>query len=238
MSGFQCKAFYVRHDRCGMKVGTDSLLLGSWVDLDQAQRVLDIGTGSGILALMAAQRLAESASEDSHIDAVELDEDAAEQAADNFAASPWPEKLTTHRADINHWQADGLYDLVISNPPYFVAGQQLACEKRQNARLESSLTLSNLLSRAGQLCSDKGRIALVLPLERLVDVASWAETNDWALARTLTIHSHSHKPAKRVLLELSRYSMAPSHNTLYIYNDDNQYSDAFKALTKRFYLAF
>lgn len=238
MSGFQCKAFYVRHDRCGMKVGTDSLLLGSWVGLDQVQRVLDIGTGSGILALMAAQRLAEAASEGSHIDAVELDDDAAEQAADNFAASPWPEKLTAHRADINHWQADGLYDLVISNPPYFVAGQQLACEKRQNARLESSLTLAALLARAEQFCSPDGRIALVLPLERLPDIERWGDASGWALTRTLTIHGHPHKPAKRVLLELARQPSPPRHETLHIYDANNQYSDAFKALTKRFYLAF
>ncbi|MBW8192346.1 methyltransferase [Neiella marina] len=238
MSGFQCKAFYVGHDRCGMKVGTDSLLLGSWVSLSETRQVLDIGTGSGILALMMAQRLTEQGTANAIVDAVELDTAAAQQAADNFAASPWTDRLTAIQADILQWSSQTRYDLVISNPPYFVAGQQLACEQRQQARLESSLTLAMVLTRAEGLCSQQGRIGLVLPLERLVDVSAWADNNGWYVARTLSIRGRQNKPVKRVLIELTRESIAPDHQTLTIHDADNQYSEAFQALTRRFYLAF
>ncbi|GGA90643.1 tRNA1(Val) (adenine(37)-N6)-methyltransferase [Neiella marina] len=221
-----------------MKVGTDSLLLGSWVDLSRVQRVLDIGTGSGILALMMAQRLADDGLTDYQIDGVEIEPEAAEQAASNFAASPWQHCLSAQLADIHQWRPQHQYDLVISNPPYFSAGQQLPCKKRQQARLEQTLSMTSLLSIAAAMVTADGQIALVLPLERRVDVALWAAQAGWYIDQQLTIKGRADKAAKRVLLSLRQGLGETLYYELTIYDQNNQYSQAFRQLTKAFYLAF
>ncbi|MBD1391394.1 methyltransferase [Neiella sp. HB171785] len=238
MSGFQCKQFYVGHDRCGMKVGTDSLLLGSWVDLAGVQRVLDVGTGSGILALMMAQRLADARASGFQVDGVEIEPDAAEQAMANFAASPWHHSLMVHKADIHQWQPPQLYDLVISNPPYFSAGQQLDCDKRQQARLQQSLSIGALLELAAGMVHSKAKIALVLPMEKADEVALGAASMGWFIAQQLAIQGRADKPAKRVLLLLQQGTGETEYRSLTIYDQNNQYSQSFKHLTKAFYLAF
>lgn len=116
-NGFTFKQFFVAHDRCAMKVGTDGILLGAWAPIAQVKHVLDIGTGSGLLALMLAQRTGELVA----LDAVELDEDAADQARENAAASPWSTRIQVHQADIQQWQPPQTrrYELIVSNPPFF-----------------------------------------------------------------------------------------------------------------------
>jgi tRNA1Val (adenine37-N6)-methyltransferase len=120
--GFTFKAFFVAHDRCAMKVGTDGILLGAWSPVSRAKRVLDIGTGSGLVALMLAQRTTDAVV----IDAVELDEQAAAQAQENGQATPWAARFHVHHADIRDWCAGqtARYDLIVSNPP-FCAGRAM-----------------------------------------------------------------------------------------------------------------
>ena len=115
-NGFTFKQFFVAHDRCAMKVGTDGILLGAWAPVAGVKRILDIGTGSGLLALMLAQRTDESVT----VDAVELDSDAAAQAQENVTQSPWADRVTVQAEDVQHWAARQTvkYDLIISNPPY------------------------------------------------------------------------------------------------------------------------
>lgn len=115
-NGFTFKQFFVAHDRCAMKVGTDGILLGAWAPIAQVKRVLDIGAGSGLLALMLAQRTGETVI----VDAVELDEEAAQQARENAADSPWAGRLQIHQADIQQWQPRQTrrYELIVSNPPF------------------------------------------------------------------------------------------------------------------------
>lgn len=116
--GFACKQFFVAHDRCAMKVGTDGVLLGGWAPCENARHILDIGTGSGLVALMLAQR----SQPDTRIDAVDIDADAAAQAAENFLASPWEARMRVFHQDIGEFIRTGpevRYDLIVSNPPYF-----------------------------------------------------------------------------------------------------------------------
>lgn len=115
-NGFTFKQFFVAHDRCAMKVGTDGILLGAWAPIAQVKHVLDIDTGSGLLALMLAQRTGEQVA----LDAVELDEEAAAQARENAVASPWSARIQVHQADIQQWQPPQTrrYELIVSNPPF------------------------------------------------------------------------------------------------------------------------
>ena len=129
-AGFRFKQFHVNHDRCAMKVGTDGVLLGAWADVHSAQQILDLGTGSGLIALMLAQR---SAAE-SQIHAVELDPAAAQQAQENVAASPWAEKVRVYQQDVFTFcqQTPVKFDLIVANPPYFESG--IACLPRHTAQ--------------------------------------------------------------------------------------------------------
>jgi len=140
-SGFTFKQFHIDHDRCAMKVGTDGILLGAWAPVADARRVLDIGTGSGLIALMLAQR----STNDCRIDGVELDKDAAEQARDNVAASPWASRVTIIENAIQDYQAVP-YDLIVSNPPYFLAGQVFSDPARALARHTGALGPHALLA--------------------------------------------------------------------------------------------
>lgn len=237
MTGFRCKEFYVGHDRCGMKVNTDSIVLGAWAELTGVNSVLDIGTGSGILSLMVAQRLSKQC-DDFQVQGVDIEPEAAAQAGENFEASSWRGSLQAHCADICGWQASQLFDLIISNPPYFGAGQQLECQKRQQARLEDSLSLHALMMRASQLAHSKSRLALIAPAPREGDLLAAAKASGWFLSRCLSIESKAGKAVNRLAMEFSRTNQAPKLDSLTIRLADNHYSAEFKALTKAFYLAF
>ena len=135
--GFTFKQFFVAHDRCAMKVGTDGILLGAWAPVAGVKRILDIGTGSGLVALMLAQRTDEHVT----IDAVELDAQAAEQASDNMAESPWAARMKVECADVLAWAPEqtARYDLIVSNPPYYEPGVECGTPEREQARYTRSL---------------------------------------------------------------------------------------------------
>lgn len=139
--GFTFKQFHINHNRCAMKVGTDGILLGAWANIDGARRILDIGTGSGLVALMLAQR----SSADVNIMGLELDEAAAAQAADNVQASPWPQKVAIQQGALQQYIAPE-FDLIVSNPPYYSHGQDFADAARAQARHTGSLTLAVVVS--------------------------------------------------------------------------------------------
>ena len=142
--GFACKQFFVAHDRCAMKVGTDGVLLGGWAPCENARRILDIGTGSGLVALMLAQR----SLPDTRIDAVDIDADAAAQAAENFLASPWSDRMQVFHQDIGEFTAacpESRYALIVSNPPYFAPAVACRDSARETARYTTSLEHPQLL---------------------------------------------------------------------------------------------
>lgn len=234
--GFTFKQFFVAHDRCAMKVGTDGVLLGAWVALGQARRILDIGCGSGLIALMLAQRSAAEVT----IDAVELDSDAAAQAGENVLESPWPQKINVHNQDIHHFalRHTHCYDLIVSNPPYFepsVACRDLA---RTHARYTETLTHDALLDCAERLLGENGHFCVVLPhgIGEAFEVN--AHQRGWHTARRLNISDRAETPQHRMLLALTRHPVVKEETELAIKQDDGRYTADFRRLITDFYLNY
>src|SRR6266850_1577807 len=144
---FTFKQFIVHHDRCAMKVGTDAVLLGAWAGAAGAKTILDIGTGSGIIALMLAQRTPSYA----RIDAVEIEQSDFLQASENAQNSPWPEKIIVHHTSIQEYQTDSQYDLIICNPPYFINSLLPPSPFRKQARHAALLPNRDLLTAVKRL---------------------------------------------------------------------------------------
>ena len=155
-----------------MKVGTDGVALGAWVPVDGGRRILDIGTGTGLIALMLAQR----SSPDCQIVAVELDHDAAGQAAENVANSRWSQRIQVVESAVQTLQAEP-FDLIVSNPPYFHHGQPFASPSRQQARHTSSLSHQDLLEHSIRLLAPNGKVAFILPVNEAHLMIERAELN-------------------------------------------------------------
>ena len=264
---FRFKQFTVWHDRCAMKVGTDGVLLGAWCPLPIANtpspitnnqspianppyRVLDIGTGSGLIALMLAQRLssqspiannqspiANSQSPIAHIDAIDIDANAVAQAQDNFALSPWGNMLHAHHSTLQDWQAER-YDLIVSNPPYFQASLKNPNQQRATARHTDSLSYEELIAHSARLLNDTGVLALILPIEAESEIQTLAEHNQLYPTHITHIHSKPNKPAKRLLIALSRQKQSeePLTRTFYIESESTPRSQEYQDLTRDFYL--
>lgn len=242
MSGFWCKEFFVGHDRCAMKVGTDALMLGAWARLPQAGPALDIGAGSGILSLMLAQRLQKSGLNPA-IYAVELDQDAALQAEDNVAASRWAAQIHVIQADILTYaatdnQPEHGFELIISNPPYFQQSLRAIDPKRHQARHTDSLSFIDLAIVAKKLAAGNAHFCVVLPVD--VDFISVAESAGWTLQRRCLVKTAAHKAAKLQLLDFSASATSSQieQAELLIQQSPGQYSEAYRTLLADFYLRF
>ncbi|WP_319783277.1 tRNA1(Val) (adenine(37)-N6)-methyltransferase [Oceanisphaera sp. IT1-181] len=241
--GFTFKQFHINHDRCGMKVGTDGILLGAWAHLGSSRRILDLGTGSGLVALMLAQRAADktkclSAVEKTaeiEIVGLELDEAAASQAADNVAASPWSTKIMIEQGAVQDYQAPS-FDLIVSNPPYFTPGQSFESQARANARHTGSLSLADLFSHARRLSAPHGQLALVLPHQALAVALVEAELQGWHLAQQVAVCTKVGKPALRFLLLFSSVKCGFTAGELVINAADGGFDPAYVALVRSFYL--
>ena len=234
-AGFQCKKFYIAHDQCAMKVGTDGLLLGAFAPLPApGSAVLDIGAGSGLISLMLAQRSQGL----NPIDAVELDSDAARQAAKNVALSPWPQSVKLIKGDILTYQPGKRYRLIVSNPPFFQQSLLSVDAKRTQARHTASLPLPLLLAKAAELLEQQGVFALILPVKEAEQLLQLALTTGWFLAQRCEVKSKANKAVQRVVLCLTRYHTDTRQQRLVIHNDDGDYSADYRALLKAFYLKF
>ena len=244
---FRFKQFTVWHDRCAMKVGTDGVLLGAWAPANPftpnpLTRILDIGTGSGLIALMLAQRFPEAS-----IDAIDIDEAAVEQARENFAVSPWTDRLHAFHARLQDWQNHPLqitnykYDLIVSNPPYFQNSLKNPDKGRQTARHTDTLSYAELLRHSARLLTEKGLLALVLPAEAEQEVRGLAAAELLSLTRITRVYSKESKPARRVLLEFEKSTsrdtdISMTEDSLVLENEIGGRSAAYQELTKDFYL--
>lgn len=236
-NGFTFKQFFVAHDRCEMKVGTDSILLGAWADVsDITGDILDIGSGSGLLALMLAQRTTDSV----QIDAVELDDNAALQATENFAQSPWASRMALHHCALQSFaaQTPSRYDLIITNPPYYQPGVECRNASRDTARYTSELSHQTLLKHARTLASDKGKMAVVLPCDISVDFIELAAREGWFLLQHTEVTEFAHRAAHRALMLFDVEPATQQSDRLIIRDEHNAYSNDFRELTKAFYLFF
>ncbi|AOE38802.1 tRNA (adenosine(37)-N6)-methyltransferase TrmM [Pantoea agglomerans] len=233
-NGFTFKQFFVAHDRCAMKVGTDAILLGAWAPVAGVKRILDIGSGSGLIALMLAQRTPSPV----NIDAVELEPEAALQAQENVQQSPWPERIQVHQQDIADWadECDKRYSLIVSNPPYFAPGVACSTAARDSARATASLDHQTLLRSAALLIEEEGMFCVVLPTATGQEFIALAQADGWHLRFRLDVAEYAHRPPHRVLLGLSPQAGETLLERLAIRTPDTRYSDEWCSLTREFYL--
>lgn len=234
MSGFQFKQFYLAQNNCAMKVGTDGVLLGSWADIDQSKNILDVGTGTGLIALMLKQRSQKYDLIDLNISALEIDDAAFLQATENFNNSPW-HNITIYHADFNEFKLDTKFDLVVSNPPYFVNSLKGPDESRNTARHTSSLSFKALIQQFCYITHEHGRLALVLPSDALDEIKLLVRAFGLYLSKLVFVYTKKNKPAKRILIEVSKKNIGLEQSELYIH-DNGGYSQDFINLTKDFYL--
>lgn len=229
---FKFKQFTVYHDRCAMKVGTDGVLLGAWVQVGTAERVLDIGTGTGLIALMVAQR------SDACIVGTDIDREAVGQAKENVNASPWKERISIWQKDVMRMsrEEDGCFDMIVSNPPYFIEEVRCPDGRRDVARHTGNLTFANLLTAVEGLLSEDGVFSVIIPVDAAdVFVALAAEKHLYIQRKTL-VHTKPGAAPKRVLLALSRKICAYDTKHLVVELERHVYSKDYIDLTKDFYL--
>jgi tRNA1Val (adenine37-N6)-methyltransferase len=231
---FQFKQFVIHHDKATMKVGTDGVLLGAWINLGAAKNILDIGTGSGVIALMLAQRT----SSDILIDAVEIEIHNAAQAKENVQQSPWKNKVEVYHAAIQEFHPQKKYDLIVSNPPYFINSYQPPDEKRTTARHTVVLSFMDLIKAVIKLMSETGRFNVVLPFQEGMAFITLALQNNLHCTRKWRFRSRKEKPVERLLLEFSyqKDHMEENEIILYLNPSGEAWSEPYKELTRDFYL--
>lgn len=231
---FQFKQFSVNQEKCGMKVGTDGILLGAWADLTDVGRALDIGTGTGLIALMLAQRAPQTM-----VTAVEIDADSCHQAGENFEHSPWSERLELIASSIQDFSrtAEDKYELIVSNPPFFSGGTFSSSHNRQLVRHTVKLPHGDLLASVRKLLSPVGRFCLILPLMEGLRFIELAAHYNLHCVRQTKIRPKVNKPITRLLLQFERKEKAVIEDELIIQNEaQNEWTREYKALTGDFYL--
>ncbi|PMH39750.1 tRNA (adenosine(37)-N6)-methyltransferase TrmM [Vibrio sp. 10N.286.49.B3] len=227
---FQFKQFSIYGGNSGMPVSTDGVLLGAWSIFTQDQQVLDIGTGTGLLSLMIAQRYPEI-----DITAVDIDDFAYQAAHFNCQQSPWANRIQLQQGDVLTLSFDRCFDGIICNPPYFVNGAQAQNQQRATARHTDSLEHKALLIRCWELLNEQGHASFILPIVEGEAFIHSAQQLGWFLARRCDVKPSPKKPVHRILFELSKKETTCQSATLTIHAE-NGYSDAFIALSKDFYL--
>ncbi|WP_213610686.1 methyltransferase [Pseudoalteromonas sp.] len=230
MSGFAFKQFKVEHEQCAMKVSTDGILLGAWADLNGAKTLLDIGTGTGLLALMCKQRAPHL-----KVSAVEVDEAAYQQAVQNCQQSPWPD-ISIYHQPIQQFEAAGLFDCVIANPPYFNQSLKGDNAARNAARHTDGLSFAELLGAFRQLSHQHSRFNLILPTTEAQLFITLAQQQGLYLNRHCQVQAMPNKPFSRSLMTFSYEQSEISTTKLCIRADDNSYTPQYQALCREFYL--
>ena len=231
---FNFKKFSVNQGNCAMKVGTDAVLLGAWTSVKpHPQTILDIGAGTGIIALMLAQR-----SQAEAIDAIEIDGDAYEQCVENFENSLWNDRLFCYHASVLEFteEIENKYDLIISNPPFYTTDYKTDSAKRDLARFSDALPFDHLVECVSKLLSKHGTFAVIIPFkeeEKFIDFASKVHLFP---ERILHVKGNSHSEIKRSLIEFSFEKSNVRFETLIIETSRHQYTEAYIDLTKDFYL--
>ncbi|MFT5861902.1 MAG: tRNA1Val (adenine37-N6)-methyltransferase [Flavobacteriales bacterium] len=235
---FQFKQFTVAHDRCAAKIGTDGVLLGAWTSLEsEPDSILDIGTGTGVIALMLAQRsFAET------IDAMELDDDAYEQATDNFENSDWADRLFCYHAHLYEFatEIDDQYDLIVSNPPFYESDYKSQDAARDQARFDDAMPFELLIGAVQRLLTEAGTFHVIIPYQREQEFIDIAERGNLFPTRITHVQGTPTSEIKRSLMEFcfreSTPIITPQINTLIIEKSRHDYTDDYIQLVQDFYL--
>lgn len=232
---FQFKQFTVQQDRCAMKVGTDGVLLGAWSPIpENCFSILDIGTGTGIIALMMAQR-----SQAEQLDAIEIDEDAYEQAVENFENSPWNDRLFCFHAGLDEFieEPEDEYDLIICNPPFYSENYKTADEQRDLARFQDAMPFEMLVEAADLLLSENGIFSVIIPFKEEADFLALAKEFELLPFKITRVKGTPTSDIKRSLLAFSRKQISEIEITeLVIETERHVYTEEYIALVKEFYL--
>lgn len=238
---FQCKKFVVKQTRNTMKVNVDGMLLGSWVAVDDITNALDIGTGTGIIAMIIAQRTSNNV----QVDGVEIHNEAAAEARENFKNAIWADRLDCIHRSVQDYslEFDGKYDLIISNPPFFTGGTFSENENKNNVKHSVKLSHGDLLIAGNRLLSSTGRMAVILPFIEGERYIERAERMGFQAVRITEVRSRRNKPIERLLIELTKATKPPgkcSRDTLIMLEDTKErtYTKDFKLLTEDFYTIF
>ena len=228
---FRFKQFTVQHQRSSMKVGTDAVLLGAWCDIDGAHRVLDVGTGCGVIALMVGQR-----NGDASILAIDIDPASVTEANENFEGSPWAGRLQATKQDFNNLTGGEGFDLIVTNPPYYKEDVLPPDAVRSAARHTHALSFDQLMQGAARLLTATGSIALITPAEARDEVTAAATFAGLHLSRLTTVHSSEGRAAKRLLWQWSRKRCAIQRDTIILHLKGGAFTPQYIELCQDFYL--
>ena len=231
---FYFKQFSIAQDQCSMKVGTDGVLLGAWADVTNAQQILDIGAGTGVIAIMLSQR-----SEKAQIHAIEIDELAAKQAADNIQNSPWTTRLSIINQSIQDYgkSSEQKYDLIVSNPPFFSGGTFSHNQDRNDVRHTVKLPHGDLLIAVRRLLSREGKFCVILPLIEGMRFKEIAADYSLFCTKVTKVKPKVSKPVERLLLQFERVESPEIVDELVIQKEGrNNWTEAYIDLTRAFYL--
>jgi tRNA1Val (adenine37-N6)-methyltransferase len=227
---FAFKQFTIYQDKTAMKVSTDSVLLGAWAEPQEASTILDIGTGTGLLALMMAQK------SDSVITAIELNEDAFEQAMGNFERSNWKDRITVFHENIFDFKDEEKFDFIICNPPYFTNSLKSQEEGRTVARHNDGIPFDKLLKKISELLSEEGKFCIIIPAEAEREFSPQAYFNNLLPQRICRVKSKPGQSDKRVMMELGFHKRFHSVEEITIHDIDGNYTEYYRELTQDFYL--
>lgn len=234
---FKFKQFEVWHDKCGLKVGTDGVLLGAWTTpaiSKSNMRVLDVGTGSGLIALMLAQRFG-----DAEITAVDIEASAVLQAKENVASSCFCSRIDVVQCDFIQFASqmeESSYDLIVSNPPFYVEDTPCPDPKKNTAKHSASLPFHKLIEGTARLLSTDGTMSIIVPYSVANDFIGTAAVSGLFLTRRCDVRGSERKPFKRCLLSFCRHIGETEMSELVLRDGDNKYTAAYSALTYDFYL--
>ncbi len=231
---FHFKEFSVSQEHCAMKVGTDGVLLGAWTRIPgEAESILDIGTGTGLIALQLAQR-----SDCPVIDAVEIEDRAFEQAVENFENSPWSDRLFCYHASLDEFSIEigETYDLIVSNPPYFNKHDAPMNPGRKLARQREKMSYASLLGSLAVLLSPGGSCAFIVPYEDEEEFRKLARENGLYPGRITRVRGTESSPIKRSLLQFDRTEQVAIEQELVIELSRHVYTKEYIDLVRDFYL--
>ena len=232
---FKFKQFTINQDRCAMKVGTDGVLLGSYANVENTQNILDIGTGTGLIALMLAQR------SNAKITAIEIEEEASIQAKENIENSKFTSQIEVINTSLQAYKetTNNKFDLIVSNPPYFQNSYKAETDQRTTARHTTELTYNELISNSAKLLSNIGEICIIIPKDEEQNLIEIANNNNLFVIDILKIKPTPTKPPKRIILTFSKKEKPIKQSELIIEDKGrHNYSEKYIELTKEFYLKF
>ena len=231
---FQFKQFRIEQHFAAMKVNTDGVLLGAWTNIDGVDTVLDVGTGTGLIALMIAQR-----NQNSFISGIDIDQHAAVEAAENAGKSPWPDRISIQHISFQNFAENysGKFSLIISNPPFFSNSVKNSNTRLSAARHNHLLPFADIISGTLRMLDEKGHLSIILPVDEADLFIEMAAKNGLFLRRIASVKPFPDKKPNRSLMEFSFLKSETERTVFSVYNETKvDYSQEFMSLARDFYL--